>query len=52
MRKDGCRRAGALDRVHAASATECTGLMSALPADEAEDRSEAALYDVLPEAGE
>jgi hypothetical protein len=29
-----------------ASATECTGLMPALPEDEAQDAAEAALYDI------
>ena len=29
-----------------ASFTECTGLMPALPRDEAEDKSSAALYDI------
>lgn len=31
-----------------ASATECTGLMPSLPRDEAQDRSEAALYGIQP----
>ena len=34
-----------------ASATECTGLMPALPEDEAGDEAEAALYGVHPAKG-
>ena len=34
-----------------ASATECTGLMPALPEDDAEDMAEAALYGVHPAKG-
>ena len=52
MRKTGCRRAGAVDDIRVASATECTGLMPALPTDEAADRASAALCDVLPEEDE
>ena len=34
-----------------ASSTECTGLMPALPRDEAEDESSAALYDIHSATG-
>lgn len=36
------------EAIEVASATECTGLMPALPQDEASEAADAALYGVLP----
>ena len=46
--KERQRRAGAvsIDAEDVASATECTGLMPALPRSDAEDEAEASLYGI------
>ena len=41
-------KGAAIESENVASATDCTGLMPALPGDEAEDKAEAALYGVHP----
>lgn len=47
MKPDRRRAKGAAETTQlVASATECTGLMPALPADEAQDAAEAALYGI------
>ena len=45
-RKRSRRADAAPESREVASFTECTGLMPALPRDEAEDESSAALYDI------
>ena len=47
MKSDRRRAKGAAEATQAvASATECTGLMPALPEDEAQDAAEAELYGI------
>lgn len=51
--KHGNRRGKALpeERQSVASSTECTGLMPALPEDDAQDEAEAALYGIHDGSG-
>ena len=46
MRKDARKNAVYEESCDVASATECTGLMPALPEDEAQDAAEAELYGI------